>query len=688
MNRKFAVLIVVAVAALALAHAQPAPKKLSLDLYLNLEDVRDPQISPDGKQIVYVRRWVDQINDKWDSALWILNSDGTKNRFFSQGSSARWSPDSKRVAYLHEGKKAGAQIFVKNVDSGAVTQITQTKQLPSNITWSPDGKTIAFTMLVPKASDDWKIELPGKSSPKWTEPPRIIENMVYRLDRMGFLEGGFNHIFLVPSAGGSLVQLTSGDNDNGGGTGFGGRLSWTPDGQEILYSTFRKEDWEYPWRNGEVNASNVRTKTKRQLTNRNGPDQDPVVSPDGRWVAYTGYDWTDDSYIVSKVYVMGIDGSNPRMLTEGLDRSPYTSPYASPWALLQWAADSNGVYINVDDRGTSNLYFVPRSGEVRQVTRGNHVVTVSDISPAGLAVGTLTSPHKPSDLISFSVAKPEIRQLTRVNDDLLAGVELGDVEEIWFTSTDNFRVQGWIIKPPGFDSKKKYPFILNIHGGPHGMDDVGFNFGLQNHAAEGYVVLYSNPRGSTGYGSAFANAIKYSYPGKDYDDLMAGVDEVLKRGYVDPKNLFVYGCSGGGVLTAWIVGHTDRFAAASSNCAVTDWFSFVGTTDGVSFYWTFRKMPWDDPSDHLARSPLMYAANVKTPTLFMTGELDRNTPIAQAEQLYRALKMRGVPTAMIRFNDEWHGTTSKPSNFLRTHLYLRHWFQKHGHKVEDGPARP
>ena len=239
------------------------------------------------------------------------------------------------------------------------------------------------------------------------------------------------------------------------------------------------------------------------------------------------------------------------------------------------------------------------------------------------------------------------------------------------------RIQGWIVKPPGFAPNRKYPLMLVIHGGPHSMYNGAFNFGWQEHAANGYLVLYTNPRGSTGYGSAFGNAIKNAYPGKDFDDLMAGVDTVLGRGYIDARRLFVYGCSGGGVLTAWIVGHTNRFAAASSNCPVINWLSFVGNTDSPGWYRNFEKLPWEDPSEHLRRSPLMYVGNVTTPTMLMTGVEDLRTPIPQTEEFYQALKLRKVPTAMIRFNQEWHGTSSRPSNYLRTQAYLRHWFQRH-----------
>jgi len=242
---------------------------------------------------------------------------------------------------------------------------------------------------------------------------------------------------------------------------------------------------------------------------------------------------------------------------------------------------------------------------------------------------------------------------------------------------DDLDIQGWIMKPPDFDASKKYPMILTIHGGPHSMYTTGFNFGWQDHAANGYVVLYTNPRGSTGYGSAFANEIKNAYPGKDFDDLMNGVDEVIARGYVDDQNLFVYGCSGGGVLTSWIVGHTDRFAAASANCPVTNWLSFVGTTDGIGWYNNFETFPWEDPSEHLRRSSLMYVGNVTTPTMLMTGENDLRTPMPQTEEFYAALKVVGVESAMIRFKNEWHGTSRTPSNFLRTQLFLREWFKRY-----------
>ena len=640
---------------------------LQLDSYFDMESVSNPQISPDGDEIVYTRGWIDNLNDQRESSLWIVNSDGSKNRFLVDGGNPQWSPDGLRIAFTAKGEPEGTQLFVKyHHEAGPATQITRLEDPPSNITWSPNGEWIAFTMFTPKA-DDWQVDMPKRpEGAKWTKAPRIVESLLYRRDRIGFYEEGFTHIYIVPADGGSARQVTSGDWHHGRSG-----ISWTPDGQKILFSSLRIEEAEYAWRESEIYTVDIESGDIKQLTRRKGPDSNPSVSPDGKWVAYTGYDWTDDAYNTSRLYIMGIDGSNPKAISAALDRSP---------SRLKWALDNSGVYFNANSRGTRNLYFATIQGEVDLVTTGTHMLTVTDINNDKLVAGVLFAPHASSQLVTFELGNPEIDVLVDVNEDILGRVTLGDVEEINYPSLDGYTIQGWIIKPPDFDASKKYPMILAIHGGPHGMYNVGFSFAWQVHAAKGYVVLYTNPRGSSGYGKDFGNSIKNAYPGKDYNDLMAGVDLVIDRGYIDEDNLFVYGCSGGGVLTSWIVGQTDRFAAASANCPVTNWLSFVGTTDGASWYRNFENYPWEDPSEHLRRSPLMYVGNVKTPTMLMTGVNDLRTPISQTEEYYQALKVLKVPTAMIRFNDEFHGTGSKPSNFVRTQLYLHYWFDKHARK--------
>ena len=640
----------------------PPSDRLTLDLYLEWEGVADPQVSPDGRQIVYTRRWVDKVNDRWASSLWIMNLDGSRNRFLTEGSGARWSPDGSRIAFVRDGEPKGTQVFVRWMDAeGATTQITRVDERPADLAWSPDGQTVAFLMNVDE-QPSFTVKLPPRpDGAKWTADPKVVTRLWYRRDRIGYVDGGYRHIFLVPASGGTPRQLTTGTWNHSAPV-------WTPDGQEILFSGLRSDTAEYAWRESEIYAQHVTTGAVRQLTTRRGPDGNPAVSPNGRWIAYTGYDWTDDTYITTTLYVMGMDGATPRALTAALDRSPED---------LLWAPDNSGVYFTAQDQGAQHLYVAPLRGTVRRITTGPHLFSLASLTPQGLAVGTRTSMHEPGDVVTVDVRRGQIRPLTAVNADVLEGRRLGAVEELWYTSTDGLRIQGWIVKPPDFEPTRTYPLMLAIHGGPHGMYGVGFNFGWQEHAANGYVVLYTNPRGSSGYGSAFGNAIKHAYPGRDYDDLMAGVDSLVRRGYVDSLNMFVYGCSGGGVLTAWIVGHTDRFAAASANCPVTNWFSFVGTTDGASWYRNFAKLPWEDPTEHLRRSPIMYVGNVRTPTMLMTGEMDLRTPMGQTEEYYQALKFRKVPTAMIRFKEEWHGTSSRPSNFLRTQLYLRAWFAQH-----------
>ncbi len=659
---------------LGLVQALTAQDKLELKDYLEYEWTSSPQISPDGQKVLYTRTRIDGVEDRRSSDIWMMNQDGSQNRFYLDGSQGRWSPKGQRIAFVKKGEPKGAQIFVKYVGlSDAPTQITHLEESPSNIRWSPDGKHIAFTMFVGQ-NNTWKVDLPAKpEGAKWTPAPRFVDDVRYRRDRVGFLDDGYTHIFVVSADGGTPRQITSGDWNHGGS------FSWTPDGKSIICSSLRIPEAEYAFRQSSLYEVNIVSREIKELTKRKGTESNPLVSPDGKYIAFVGSEWTENFYHARNVYIIKRDGSGLKRLSEGLDR---------PIREMFWAGDNSGVYFNVDDHGNRNLYFSNLSGKWRQVTQGNHMLTTSSLSKSGTAVAIRTAYHQPPDVVRFALKNPQIQQLSFVNEDILSYKTLGDVEEIRYKSTGDLEIQGWIVKPPQFDPSKKYPLILKIHGGPHAMYHVGFNMTYQLHAAEGYVILYTNPRGSTGYGYDFANAIQNDYPGKDYDDLMKGVDEVIKKGYVDESRLYVYGGSGGGVLTSWIVGHTDRFAAASVNFPVIDWLSFVGTTDGATWYRNFKKMPWEDPSEHLERSPLMYVGNVKTPTMLMTGVKDMRTPISQTEEFYGALKMLKVPTVMIRFNEEFHGTGSKPSNFMRTVAYLHHWFEKYKGKPALNSPNP
>ncbi len=649
--------------------AQIGPQTLTLDHYADYEWTSSPRLSPDGQYVLYTRSWINLTDDRRESDLWIVGADGSKNRFFINGSNGQWSPDGTRVAFTRQGEPDGTQIFVKYLDEeGEPTQITRLASPPSDITWSPDGKYLAFTMHVDQ-EDHWKIDIPAKpEGAKWTKAPAVIDNVVYRRDRVGYLEPGFDQIFVVPAEGGTARQITSGDWDHDG------RLAWTPDGKQIIFSSLRVPEADYEFGQSNLYAVEVATGNITELMTREGSEYAPTVSPDGKKVAFIGSLWTENFYHARRLFVMNTDGSGVTVLTGDLDRSP-GEPY--------WAPDGSAIYFTMDDQGTRNLYQVDLKGKHRQVTKGTHMLTVSDIEMQNTAVGIRTSYHEPPDVYRINLANGDMKQLTDVNSDILDFVQLGEVEEVRYQSTDGTEIQGWLVKPPGFDPEQKYPLILRIHGGPHAMYNVGFNFSFQKHAADGNLVLYTNPRGSTGYGYDFANAIQNAYPGKDYDDLMKGVDEIIDRGFVDEDKLYVYGGSGGGVLTSWIIGQTDRFTAASVNYPVTNWLSFVGTTDGIGWYRNFEKYPWEDPAEHLRRSPLTYVGNVKTPTMLMCGVNDLRTPISQTEEYYQALKVNKVPAVMIRFNDEYHGTASKPSNYLRTMGYLKGWFDKHAKKAGE-----
>ena len=673
---------IVATPAPSSAQETPAADLLTVGHYLDMERVSDPQVSPDGGQVVYTRSWVDKMEDRFRSAVWIMDADGGRNRFLLEGSNPRWSPDGSRLAFVApggDGGPEGPQIHVRWMDAeGATSQVTRETEAPSNFKWSPDGKHIYFQRFVPQ-SEPWPIDLPAApEGAEWTAAPRIVDRIHYRFDRIGFLEEGFTHLFRVPSDGGTAQQLTSGPWNAGAtfvsGVGDVG-YDLAPDGGTLVFDGLM-EDADNRYRESHVYAMDLATGDIRQLTSEKGPWANPNVSPDGRAIAYTGYPWTSQTYKTTDLYVMDADGGNARRLSGSLDRDV---------GALRWAGNSDGVYFTAGDRGTMNVHFATRSGEVRQVTEGAHMLSLSSATRDGRAVGVLSAPHQPGDVVAYELdGSGDIQRLADVNADVLAGKRLGDVEEIWYESTGGTQVQGWIVKPPDFDSGRRHPLILHIHGGPHAMYNVGFSYPYQNFAANGYVTLYTNPRGSTGYGTDFGNAIDNGYPSVDYDDLMAGVDALIERGYVAEDQMYVTGCSGGGVLSSWVIGHTTRFAAAGVRCPVTNWMSFAGNADiTVWGYYRYNGYPWDNPDKYLEHSPLMHVRNVTTPTILMTGELDLRTPMAQTEEYYQALKQLGVPTKMIRFHDEYHGTGSKPSNFMRTQLYLMKWFEEHG-----GPAKP
>lgn len=651
-----------------------APSVLQPMDVFDLEYISDPQISPDGRQVVYVRNFKDVMTDGNRSNLWIVNYDGTNNRPLTTGnqndSSPRWSPDGQRLLYV-SGKDGSAQLYLRWLDTGAEAKLTNLTASPGSAQWSPDGKWIAFSSRLPGKPTSL-AKMPEKPrGAKWVDPPVVVDRLQFKSDgRKGVLPVSYSHLFVLSADGGYARQVTSGDYNHGD-------FSWTPDSRFLIFSGNRRDNAEYDSRNSEIYEVEIASGAIRQLTDRQGPDGNPMVSPDGKLIAYTGYDDQYLGYQQDQLYVMNRDGSNPRLISGKLDREV---------AGLHWMADGRGLYVQYDEHGVGKIAQITLAGEVKNLVDKVNGLSLGrpysggafSATPNGRFAYTHGEADHPADL-AVADAKGYDQRLTNVNADLFAHKKLGAVEEIWFNSShDGRRVQGWICKPPDFDPAKKYPLILEIHGGPFSAYGPVFSMEVQLYAAAGYVVLYTNPRGSSSYGAEFGNLIHHNYPGQDYDDLMSGVDAVIEKGYVDEDHLYVTGGSGGGVLTAWIVGNTDRFRAAVVAKPVINWYSFVLHSDGKTYhkYW-FPGYPWENQEQYMRRSPISLVGNVKTPTMLLTGEEDYRTPMSESEQYYTALKLRGVETALVRIQESGHGIANTPSNLMAKVLNILAWFEKY-----------
>ncbi len=649
----------------------------SIDVF-QLEYADDVQISPDGNRIVYVRISHDIMTDRARRNLWIINADGTNNRPLRSEpknfSSPRWSPDGTRLAYV-SAADGSPQLYVRWMDSGQTALLTNLVEAPRAIAWSPDGKSIAFTQFVRAKKPPLATPPDKPEGAQWAPPVKVIDSVVYRADGEGYLEAGYQHVFVISAEGGTPRQLTEGEfNDDG-------PLSFAPDNKLIVFSSNRGPDWELDPQESDVFQVDVATQKLTQLTTRDGPDNSPVVSPDGKKIAYLGFDDRLQGYQITHLYVMDIDGGNARVVAGDFDRD-----VADP----RWSANSREVYFSYDDRGVRKLGLTSLDGKPRTLAEGlggtdlgrPYTSGAFSVSRNGRAAFSHNTPGRPADV--GLVAGGAQRVLTALNDDLLGNKTLGEVRELpWKSSKDQRDIQGWVITPPGFDKSRKYPLILEIHGGPFAAYGPNYTTELQLFAAAGYVVLYANPRGSTSYGETFGNLIHHAYPGDDYDDLMSGVDAVIAQGSVDADNLFVTGGSGGGVLTAWIVGKTDRFRAAVVAKPVINWSSFVLTSDANNFfykYW-FGAQPWEKPEEYWKRSPLSLVGDVKTPTMLLTGEADYRTPIEESEQYYQALKLRKIDTVMVRIPEASHGgMVARPSNLIAKVDNILAWFERYRKK--------
>jgi dipeptidyl aminopeptidase/acylaminoacyl peptidase len=648
----------------------------------NIEWASDPEISPDGRTIAYVRESNDIMTDKARPSIWLIDVATGQQRPLVDGTgsyfSPRWSPDGTRLAYV-AAEGGSPQLYVRWMGSGESARITGLPNSPGGLAWSPDGRRIAYSMLVPDEAPKLGSEPPKPEGAKWADPLQVIDKVTYRFDAAGYLPSGYEQIFWVPSDGGSPTQLTFGP------TNAGGSLSWTPDSRSIIFSANLSPNWQREALQSEVYRISIDGGPPVALTSRFGPDNSPVVSPDGRMIAWVGFDDKKLGYQNSRLSVMNIDGSNKRVLTSSLDRS-----VSSP----AWAGDGRSIFVQVEDRGVDKVERVGLDGSVHEVASDmgfgelDRPYAGGDFSVSKNNIVALTSgdPLHPNQV---AVATGNgVRRLTRLSSSLLDSKVLGQVQKLPVTSEyDKRPIDAWMVTPPDFDPAKKYPLILEIHGGPFSAYGPQFSTDDQLYAAHGYVVVYSNPRGSTSYGEDFANQIDKNYPSHDYDDLMSVVDAAIGTDHVDPNNLFVTGGSGGGVLTSWIVGKTDRFKAAAAQKPVINWASWGLTADIADFaypYW-FTKLPWEDPMTYWQHSPLSLVGNVKTPTLVVVGSEDYRTPDSEAEQFYEALQLRGVPTMLVKVPGASHETlTDRPSQSAAKASAILAWFDRY--RTDKGAA--
>ncbi len=663
-----------------LATSAAANNPLTVDDIFGLEYADAPRLSPDGERIVYVRRTLDAMSDRNRGQLWIIDADGDDHQPLTSSkghaASPAWSPDGSRIAYVGHDGSGDSQLHVLWLDSGRQTALTRGPMSPSNPVWSPDGGRIAFSRFVESAPPSIIEPLSPPEGADWAPPARVVDRPVFRADGAGFLPHGQTQRFVVPADGGPARQLTDGPHPQPG------PVTWSSDGRSLVFATNRRADFELEPSDTELVRLDLDTLDTTALTDRFGPDSAPALQPGGDRLAWLGYDDQRLGYHNVELYLM--EDGEPRSLTADLDRSIDE---------FLWDKDGDAVYIAYSDRGNGVVDRVTLGGNRTRVaedlggtTLGRPYASGAFDAGADRVVYTMTTPVHPGDLV---LARSDRRmrrwnsdRLTRLNAERLGHRDLAPVEEFTFTSSaDGLEIQGWLALPPGHDPEADgaLPLILEIHGGPFADYGDRFSMEVQLMAAAGHAVAYINPRGSTSYGAEFANEIHHAYPGQDYDDLMSGVDALIERGIADPERLFVTGGSGGGVLTAWIVGSTDRFRAAVVAKPVINWTSFVLTADYTPFfhkYW-FPAPPWEAQDEYWRRSPLSKVGNVTTPTMVLTGEADWRTPMWESEQFYQALKLRGVDSVLVRIPEAPHGIAARPSQMASKIRHILAWFERY-----------
>ncbi|WP_086616718.1 S9 family peptidase [Erythrobacter tepidarius] len=657
--------------------AGPETRFTARDLF-DLSMASDPQISPDGARIAYVRMSNDIMTDRARSAIWLVDTKTGEQVPLAGGADADafspvWSPDGRRIAYVSTAG-GSAQLWVKWLQGGESVRLTGLPTSPSSITWSPDGTMIAYTMLV--EGEALKLGQAPEGKPEgaqWAEPLEVYDLLAYRVDGAGYLKPGFEKVFIIPATGGAARQLTFGEYHDKG------PLTFSKDGKRLYFAANRKPDWQHDPVESEIYALDIASGTITALTSRDGPDHSPSVSPDGKLIAFLGFDDLGRAYEDNDLYVMAPDGSGLRNLTADWGYSP---------SGIAWDADGTAIYAQYDISGETRVARIGLEGTVRDVVQGvtgssfDRPYTGGSFSVAANDAVAFTGgvPTFPAELM-LAASGGKTRSLTDLNAALKAVKRMGTVRKITTKSSyDGLPIEGWLTLPPDYTPGTRVPLILEIHGGPFAAYGPHFATDNQLYAAAGYAVLSANPRGSTSYGEDFANKIDKAYPGKDYDDLISIVDAAIAEGVADPDALFVTGGSGGGVLTSWIVGKTDRFKAAVTQKPVINWTTQVLTADSPAFfgrYW-LGAQPWENPELYWKLSPLSLVGNVTTPTMVVVGAEDYRTPVSESEQYYTALRLRGVPTALVKIPGASHGSiAARPSQSAAKAAAILAWFEKY-----------
>ena len=649
-----------------------------LDVF-SLEWVSDPQISPDGTQVVYRRNGFDIMKDNSRGNLWIVNIDGSSNRKLTSRevneSQARWSPNGDRIAFV-SATDEGSELYMFWIKTGQIAKLTQLEKSPNNLIWSPDGKQLAFTMFTAK-KPPVVVKMPAKpKEAKWAKPARITDRLKHEADGRGYLEPGFTHIFIIPSEGGTPRKITSGNYNHRGS------LSFSPKGNYIYFSANRIKDWEYKFRNSEVYKVDTNTKKITVLTSQNGPDYSPKVSPNGKKIAFLGYKDKVQTHQNTELSIMDSDGKNLKVISKNFDNSISN---------ISWDKEGKGLYCTYDEKGNSKVAYISLKGKITKLADNLGGTTIGrpyasgsySVANNGTLAYTQSRPEYPAELAIIQNKKAP-KRITNLNKDVLSYRELGVTEEVWYKSSfDGRDIQGWIVKPPFYDASKKYPLIVENHGGPILNYGDRFSAELQLYAADGYVVFYPNPRGSTSYGEEFANLLYNNYPGQDYNDVMDGVDELVKKNIVDNEKLFVTGGSAGGIMTAWMIGKNNRFKAAVVVKPVMNWISKTLVADNYYGYANSRYpgQPWENFETYWKFSPISLVGNIETPTMVMVGMNDLRTPPSEAKQLYHALKLRKIKTILVEIPGASHGIARKPSNLISKVAHALAWFRDYTHPI-------